>query len=211
MPAGFARDARDGAVLMDARAACDGRAREPERVVERMQMAAVRIEEAAEIAVRLHVLRERVALDVAQARIAEAARRFVARAAQRVDVTRLVRGAQIAGHERAIDRMLRDPLLGDRERFEPHVPDQPDFVGVQIRLERVDSAGEAADQLAAVAPARRPSHLRRLEDRNRMAALGEIERRRYAGQAGADHADVGIDRAFQWRMAGGVVDGGRVV
>ena len=174
-------------------------------------LAAVGVVQAAAIARRLHVVAERVGVDEMEAVVTEALRGLVAPALERIGVALGVRGGQVAGHERAVDVVPCDARLHQRQRFEPHVPD-PLHVAFRHEMpERVDVACEAADQLAAVAPARRPSDPRRLEHGDRMASLGEVERGRQAREARADHAHVGIGRAGERCMAGRIVDGRRVV
>ena len=203
--------ARHAAVLVDPHARIGRRAGEAERVVERMEVAAVGVVQAAAIAGRLHVVAEFVGFDEVEAVVAEALRGLVAPAFQRIGVALGVRGGQVAGHQRAVDVVRGDARLHERQRFEPHVPDALHVAFRHELPEGVDVACKPADQLAAVAAARRPSDPRRFEHGHRMAALGEVERGGQAREARADHAHVGVDRAGERRVAGRIVGGRRVV
>jgi hypothetical protein len=55
------------------------------------------------------------------------------------------------------------------------------------------------DHLTVVAPGRTPSGLSGLDNRDVHACLAQMQRGREAGETGADHDDVGLLRAYQFR------------
>jgi hypothetical protein len=174
-------------------------------------MAAVGIVKAADIARRLHVARHFAALDETEPLMSVVRGCVVARAAQRVEVARLVGNRDVAGHEIALDVVSGNARFHDGDCLLPHLPDAPDAVVIEVLAKFIHRAGEAADQLPTVAAARRPTDLRCLEHRDRKAALGELERCRDAGETGADDADVDCQRVHERWMSHSVVGCGGVI
>ena len=74
-----------------------------------------------------------------------------------------------------------------------------------------DLMADATDQLPAVAPAGAPADAPGLQEDHRQPALGQLDSGIDPGEAAADHADIGVQVAFQGRVAGQGADRGGVV
>src|SRR6201999_3054537 len=103
---------------------------------------------------------KRLALDIAETVVTEACLRLITPLPQSRDIARFVRRMQIAEPEVAIYLVLRDALLDDIQRREPHVPHAFDVFCRHVLRERIHIARKAAYQLTAVASACRPSNFR---------------------------------------------------
>ena len=122
-----------------------------------------------------------------------------------------VGGDQSAGLEIAGDGVLRDPMPHRRLGLLGQLPEQARALGPERLLELGHVDPLSGEHLAAVASGRARADPRRLQQHDVVAALGQVQRRRDAREAAADHAHVGIDRAGERRMRGHRVGRGGVV
>jgi hypothetical protein len=183
-------DGDDRRLPMDRHAggpACLGQA---QGVVERMQMAALGVVQAADIARRPDTRAHFGLVQQLRALVPQPVP-FRLHRLQIVHVPRLEAGEQIALGQVAGDAMARDRIDQQALRLFGQVP-QP------ARIIRPDPAGEgcdrrvvAGDDLAAVAPRRAPADPLSLQYRDLEPAERQMQRRRQAGIAGAEHGDIG--------------------
>ena len=110
----------------------------------------------------------------------------------------------------ASDAVLGDASLDDLVAAVANIADELGTGRAELPLDR-RFAADAADHLAAVASRCAPADAVGFEKHDGTAALGHRQRRRDAREAAADDAHVGLDRAFERRMARPVIGGRRVV
>jgi hypothetical protein len=120
-------------------------------------------------------------------------------------------GDQGAWLEIAADRVLCDPLPHGRLGLLRQLPEQTRALEPERPLELNHIDPLSGEHLAAVASGRACPDPRRLQQHHVIAALGQMQRRGGAGEAAADHAHVGIDRAGEPRMRCGRIGRGGVV
>ena len=95
--------------------------------------------------------------------------------------------AQVAVAPVAGDPVVRDALAQQVQRLDRHCPHAPGLVQAELGLDGRLVAGQPVDRLAAVAPAGAPADFARLQQPHVVAARSQVQRRRQAGQATADH------------------------
>ena len=185
-----------------------------EHQVERMDMAAMPVDHAADIAIGLHVFRHL----------------GLGHHFQTVMAVLLPGGADLAhfahllvgksGKEAAIDQIavyavFRHPLANDPATLERHLAEPGGTVRAVAFGNRVEIAAVAVDDLPAIAAGRAKADAVGLDNDHRIAGLRQLQGRRDPGEPGADHADIGVQFAFQagtnTLVAGrGCVVGGRM-
>ena len=82
---------------------------------------------------------------------------------------------------------------------------------VAVLLANFAQPANAIDQLAAISTGCAPANAVGLNERYRIATLGERQRRGNAGKSGANHADVRRFAAFEQRVIGDFIDRGSVI
>ncbi len=205
----LAFEAKHPRLLVQRRAGRAGRPRQAKRIVQGVKMAAAAVEEAADIGAARHQLMHLGLLD--QPRVAVApAFPLLQLLGGLPHVAPLEGSVEIAPGEIAGDGMALDPLPDDRLGFLGDQPQPQGVLGADPAGQPGKAGGVAAADLAAVAPRGAPADPRRLEQHHLVAALGQLERRRQAGVAATDDADIGVDLAPEPRMLGRIVDRGRV-
>ena len=108
------------------------------------------------------------------------------------------------------DAVLGDAPLDDLVAAVANIADELGTGRAELALDR-RFAADAADHLAAVASRCAPADAVGFEKHDGTAALGHRQCRRDAREAAADDAHVGLDRAFERRMARPVIGGRGVV
>ena len=96
---------------------------------------------------------------------------------------------------------LATRLLNDVVSAVANVANKARARHAELALDRRFPA-DAGDELAAVAPRGSPADAVRLEENDRIAALGERQRRGDTGEAAADDADVGLVPSLETRISG---------
>jgi len=119
---------------------------------------------------------------------------------------------QISVRQVAIDAVAFDPLAHQLDAFQRQRPCGTCTVGAELLFENVIFR-EADDHLPAVASRCAPAGAMGIEHGNRQAACTALECNRKAGETGADHADVHVERVGKrgivdrWARRGGFVEG----
>ena len=108
------------------------------------------------------------------------------------------------------DAVLGDAPLDDLVAAVANIADELGAGRAELALDR-RFAADAADHLAAVASRCAPADAVGFEKHDGTPALGHRQCRRDAREAAADDAHVGLDRAFERRMARPVIGGRGVV
>ncbi|VVM93551.1 hypothetical protein PS681_02935 [Pseudomonas fluorescens] len=111
----------------------------------------------------------------------------------------------------AFDVVFLDARTDDVGAFEDHAAEDFRSLVAVARFDHVDVAAVGVDELTAVATAGAVADFCRFQHRHFVAGFGEEQRRGQAGVAGADDADVALDRLFQNREVYDFVAGGGVV
>ena len=204
-------DALDARALEDRRAGFDRRARQPEIVVERMQVPAAGVVDAALIDVGRHHRPDLVAVHQARLVVAVPLAQQIELGLQFIHVRRLDGAEQIAGLEVAANVVARHPLADDGLGLLGHVPQAPGVFDAHPAGDLLHARRIAGADLAAVAAGSTPADARRLQHHDGIAALRQVQGGRDAGVAGADHAHIRLDRAFERGTVRRADGGGRVV
>ena len=197
-------------LFMDRHACRCGSAPQPQRVLQRMQVARACIEHAAVETVAgdpaRHLGRWDVLLHVAVDPV-----HALGPVLQLAPLARIGGQPEVAVAPVAVDVMAGDTLAQQVQRLDRHTPDALGLVQAELLFDDGLVAGQTVDGLAAVAPAGTPAELPRLEQRDREASLRQFQRRRQAGQTTAHHRHVARAAALQWRVCLPALGRGRVV
>ena len=200
------------AVLKDAHAQRFGGARQPKRVLQRVQVAALGVEQAGLVALGGDVLPQICLAHKAQAVVTPLVRGLFLPIGEQVHATLQHRGPDMARPEVAGDLVLRNAAADFLCGLLRQAPDGARAVQPQRLLERRHVAGKPKNDLTTVAPGGAPADATGLQQHDALASLGQPQRAVQAGVAGADDEDVGLQRLLQvWAhqllrtAAGGVV------
>ena len=203
-----------GRRFADAHASRLGGARQPERVIERVQVAAAGIEQPAAIALRRKQRLDVRALQQTRRPVPVGVGEFLLQFRELAPLPLLRRDVQVAPVQVAVDRVVLDPLPEQRQRFDRHVPHAACVLEADLGNDALLRGAESEYRLSA-APARcAPADPTGLEQHDAVAAGSEIQRGRAAADACANHAHVRTDVALERRPAGdgvrscGIVRGG---
>ncbi len=153
-------------------------------------MAAVGVVERAHVATRGERRLNLVAGHVAHAAVLEPLLQLLELAPQLPVVAGLHRRQHVAVDPIAVDVVARDELPHQREPFDGDVPDRARGRTADEPLQLALARGHPVDCLGAAAAGGAPADPVLLQQHHGIAALGEMQRRRAAGDAAADHADV---------------------
>jgi hypothetical protein len=140
--------------LVDAHAGCGGGPRKTQRVVERMQVTASRVEQAAEVTVGRKETAQLVAIEPAQRAVVVLLGELALPALELVDVTRLDRGVDVAVLHVAVDRVTCDALLYEVECLDRDIEHAP---AASKRPARRACPGSRRSQRRWLAPLKRPA------------------------------------------------------
>ncbi len=201
---------RDAAVLVQAHARGDRGPADPECEAQRMQVARAAVEQSREVALARDPLAHFVPFHEAEQAIAVVAFLLALPFEQLLALARLDADVHVAPDEVAVDAVLRDQVARQADGLDADVP-QPLRIGLaELRGELRHAAGIAGNDLAAGAPGGAVADAVGLEQHDLVAALGQVQRGRAAGEPGAHDADVRLDVALE-RRRGGAAAGGRLV
>ncbi|MND45433.1 hypothetical protein D3C80_362920 [compost metagenome] len=126
----------------------------------------------------------------------------------------LHRRMQVTALEVAGDAVALDPLFDNLMPAPAQMPDEVIDVFTKFFTHLFAHgfvAREATGDLAAVTPAGAPTNPVGLDDGDLQAAFGQLDGAGHPGKTTADDRDVNLDRAFERRVLGGVVEAGGVV
>ncbi len=198
-PGAVRGEARSARPLEDAHAESLGRGREPERVVEGMQVTAVAIVEPAEVALGRDRGAQLLAGHVAHARVSIALAQLVKLRLELAHVTLLDGDRQVPGRPVTLDRVARGQLADQREPLDRHLPHGARPARADQALELGLAGGDPVDRLRAAAPRGAPADPLLLEEHDGEALLGEVQRGRAPRDPGPDDAHVAVEAAGERR------------
>lgn len=199
------------AVLEKARAGPGRRGREPERVVERMQVAAAGIVGAGEIPLARDQVLHFIARHELQARVVVALVDPLDPRSQFIDLARLDRHVHLPGNVVAVDAVACDQVLHQVESLDRHVPQPARVLSPDERFGLLLASRDPEQRLCAAAAGGSPADARGFEYHDAVAAFGEVQGCRAARDAGADHAHVAVDVAREGRVCRSRVAGRGVI
>ena len=165
-------------------------------------MAAVGVVKRAQVSVRGERRPNLLAGHVAHAVVLQSLLQLLELAAQLPVVAGLHRRQHVAVHPVAVDVVARDELPHEREPLDGDVPDRARGRPADEPLQLALARSHPVDRLGAAAAGGAPADPVLLEQHHGIASLGEMQRRRAAGDAAADHADVAFHRAGERRPLG---------
>ncbi|MNX75034.1 hypothetical protein D3C86_1064920 [compost metagenome] len=197
-------------LLVDLAAQADDRRGFAEGQVQRVNVAALHVQQAADVGIGTDFALDVGRVEHFQVLVAVAFPALLL-LGQALELLLVHRREDAAGAVVALDVVVLYALTDDVGAFENHAAE--DFGGlVAVALfDDIDVAAVGVDQLAAVATAGAEADFGRFEHGHAVARFGEEQGRGQAGVAGADHADVAVHRLFQHREIAGEVAGGGVV
>ena len=97
----------------------------------------------------------------------------------------------------AVDAVAGDERSLQAQAFNGDLPDASCIGGADQRLQFVLPAGDSRDRLGAAATRSAPPDAVRLEQYDAVAAFSEVQRSGATCDTATDHADIGLDIAFQ--------------
>ncbi len=166
---------------------------QPQRQLERIQMRALRVQQAGQITVAADPVGQRRALYELQPLIAPLLRRMLLPLMQQLNAPRQYGGPQMAGTVVAIETVAPRQRL-DLGRSPAHqIPQMAGILITERRLQRVHVARPAQYRHAAVAPAGGPAYPAGLDQGDALAGQCQPQRGVQAGKSGADDQHLGIE------------------
>jgi hypothetical protein len=207
-------DLQHFAVFEDQRTETFRRPRFTDAQVERVQMHVAGVLDCAVIELALQQVAHLAAVEQADLIAQPAAHGFFIIVAQSSHVAGFVGRVQMTVFEVALDAVFLDALLDDFMPAPAQVPDEIVDVIAEFRAHLFAHravAGEAAGDLAAIAPGGAPADLVAFDDGDFQAFFGEFKGRGDAGKAAADDHHVNLVPTLQRRVVGVLVEGGGVV
>ncbi len=179
-------------------------------------MPAARIDEAAEVALALHVQGELAALEKPHRAVVVLLVQLALPVAKLLEVSRLGRNVHMVRPVVALDAVIADQRLREIERFHGHVEQAPRVLAPDLGDQGLLTDGEAEDELPAAATRSPEADAVRLEQRDAVAAFGEMQGGGAARDACAHDRDVDAvlagerraGRARSLRSRGGVIGAG---
>ncbi len=188
-----------------------GRTSQPERVLVRLQVAAVGVVDAGGVPVAIYDAAQFVVADKPYAVIVVLRVQRLDFGAQFVVVACLHTDVHVAGHVVAVDVVAGDELTLQFHAFERNVPHETRIALAHEFLEFFLAAGVTEDRLAAAASGSAEPQVFRFEQCDAEAAFHEMQRGGQAGDSASDDADVGARLARKrgvrrWRRSRRVVE-----
>ena len=119
-------------------------------------------------------------------------------------------GEQVAVAQVALDAVGRDALADHPVALERHVAQSTSRLDAVLVFDHVHVAAVAVDDLAAIAPRGAIADARGFQHDHLQAFLGQMQRRRQAGESGAHHAHVAADIGRQRRARRRGIGRGRI-
>ena len=174
---------------------CDARGADDE--LQRMDVAGAGVAHAAEIVRRAEARGGLLGVHEGDMRIAGALAHVVGISAVVVDIALLVRDGELARHEVDLDAVRRGEFEKMRLGLLGEVEQRLGAAPADLGLELVERAALAGAELAAIPARCAVAEAMRLDQRDIGARLGEMGRRRQAGEAAADDDDVGAAIAVE--------------
>ena len=173
------------------------RGRLAKRQIQRVQVPGAHIQQAAEVTLRAdHGGQVRSRYPLQRMRITQAQQVGIV-FVEALEVTRLGCQVAITPGQVAIDGIAFDALANDLHRLEAHALELIHTLFAEDVGELLDIMADAADQLAAVAPAGAPADAVRFQQDDAEPAFGQFDGGIEAGEAATDDAHVGPLFALQ--------------
>ena len=163
-----------------------GRARHALRELERVQMAAARIDEPAEIALAAHVRLQFIAIQQLHRGVAVVFVQLAGPILQFRDMPRLDGDVHMIGVIVAVDAVLGDQRLREIQRLDGQIEQPARVVAADLGGERLLTRGQAENRLAAAAARGAVADDVRLQQSHTVAALRQMQCSRAAGNAAAE-------------------------
>src|SRR5450432_1211345 len=172
------------------------------RVFERMQMAAACIEQAAKVALALHMGLKVGAVEEANRVVIIFILQFMHPLDEFPDLPRLDRHMQVVRAIVAGDCVALDQRLRQIERFDREIEHSSRRLWADLGDQFLLADGETKDRLAATTPRGTVADSVRFEERHPIAALGQMQRSRATRYAATDDAYVCALLPLQHRAHG---------
>ncbi len=112
--------------------------------------------------------------------------------------------------EVALDAVFFHPFVDDVVTAPTHVPKHVSDARAVLFAD-FGKPTDAIDQLPAIASGRTPTNPVGLDQGNRITPFGQCQGGGNAGKAGADHADIDGNAAFQFRVVSHLINGGGII
>ncbi len=206
----------DARVLVDRHAVGARGGGEPQRVVERMQVAAAAIEDAGAVATRREQRFDLCTFQKLNVLVAVHRPNFGDLLEQLGTLAGLDRREQRAPMQIALDRVALDQIFQELERLNRDVPHLARGTDADLLGDFVLTGRESRQRLSAAAPRCAPPDAMPFQERDAITPLRKVQRSRAPGHPAADDADVRVDvsaerRVVRRRIGGRCVVGADVI
>src|SRR3990167_4307918 len=211
---GAMHDVQHFGVFEDQRAQTLGGLGLADAQVQRVQMHVAGVLDRPAVQLALQVLAHALGVQQGDLITHAAAHGFLVGRVQLIHVHRLHRCMQVTVFEVALDAVFGHPTLDDVVAAPAQVPDEIIDVlaeGLAHLFVHGLFAGQAAGDLADVAPRGAPTDLIGLDDRHFQPTLGQFHSRGHAGKAATDDGHVNLHSALHRRVISFAVEGGTVI